>query len=69
MSIKLDAIAYRNRADYRIARLEEMVLLLHTVVAKTFHSAELQEIYNSHIDAIRQEINDARQDNKDQPIH
>lgn len=64
MSDKLDAIAYRNREEYRIARLEEMVLLLHTVVRKTFHSKELQDIYDKHIDEIREEINDARQNNK-----
>lgn len=57
MSLKLDAIGYRNRADYRLRRLEEMVLLLHTVVAKTFHSKELQEIYDKHLVEIREEIN------------
>lgn len=64
MSLKLDAIAYRDRNDYRLARLEEMVLLLHTVVAKTFHSQELQDIYDRHIEEIRQEINNARKNNK-----
>jgi hypothetical protein len=28
MSLKLDAIAYRNRADYRLRRLEQIILIL-----------------------------------------
>jgi hypothetical protein len=68
MSIKLDAVAYRNRSDYRLRRLEEMILLLHTVVTKTFHGNELQEIYNRHIEEIRGEIN-ASENNQDQPIY
>ena len=64
MSKELDAVAYRNKTDYRLRRLEEMVLLLHTVVTKTFHNKELQEIYDSHIEEIRKEINNARENNK-----
>ena len=63
MSKKLDAVAYRNREEYRLRRLEEMVLLLHTVVRKTFHNKELQDIYDSHLEEIRQEINNAGKDN------
>lgn len=31
MSIKLDAIAYRNRSDYRLRRLEKVVLTLEQI--------------------------------------
>lgn len=31
MSLKLDAIAYRNRSDYRLCRLEKVVLTLEQI--------------------------------------
>lgn len=57
MSDKLDAIAYRNRVDYRLRRLEETLLLLATVTKKTFYDPELQNIYDRHINELRGEIN------------
>lgn len=59
MSLKLDAIAYKQAPviERRLDRLEEMVLLLHSVVTKTFHNDGVKEIYDSHIEEIRSEIN------------
>lgn len=59
MSLKLDAVAYGRKNDYGLRRLEETILILHSIVTKTFHSNELQEIYNKHIEEIRKEINDS----------
>lgn len=62
MSSKLDSIAYKQvpAIERKLQRLEETVLILDSIVTKRFHSGELQEIYDKHIDEIRQEINDAR---------
>jgi len=68
MSIRLDAVAYRNRSEYRIKRLEETIVFLDGVVSKMFYDDELYRSYVRNIQDIRDELYNNRQESSSEEI-
>jgi hypothetical protein len=56
MSLRLDAIAYRNRADYRLRRLEQIILILDKSTRGCNILLKDKEKYWDNLDEIRTEI-------------
>lgn len=64
MSLKLDAIAYRNRSDYRLSRLEKVVMTLERIERGCHIFPDKKQEYFDLLNEIATEMANARKNNK-----
>ena len=63
MSKKLDAVAYRNRDNYRINRLEHVAATDYMKQQDMWPSEEQQKLYSEYLEEICREMYHAGKDN------
>lgn len=66
MSLKLDAVAYRNRADYRLRRLEYLVAVDYMRAQDLTTPIEQKMQYFKYQEEISKEINESNTTNSEQ---
>lgn len=64
MSLKLDAIAYRERTDYRLNRIEKVVMTLEQIERGCHIFPDKRQEYFDLLNEIATEMANARKNNK-----
>lgn len=63
MSLKLDAVAYRNKTDYRIKRLEHIAMVTYLLEKDYWPSKEDKRQMWEYLEELRKEHANASKDN------